>query len=948
MKNNTSPVVCSSESAEANDDKAPEEAKPPADEHPVAEDEAAKGKPGLDRIDFVRDAHNRVKLYVLCDQRVWDDRGTGHVACVQSRDQPDAWWIVVRLESNEKNVLESRILTDTIYQKQQGTLIVWSESDVCDLALSFQEKAGCTEIWDKICQIQGKDPDAEEENDADDQEPSDSSTSGISTSDLESTESLRLLYSIAKNLFLLNQNGLLNELLDEKYFRDIVGMLEYDPAFPEPRKHREFLWEKSKFREILPISSKELKAKIHQTYRLQYVQDVCLPAPSLFEENLLTVLSSHLFFNRGDIVNALLNDKELMKQLFDELRNPSITPKRQRDLTNFLKEFCSFAHSLQPSGPQGREQFFKALMANDVLATIDPCITSSLSSTRAATVELLSMIVDFNPQLFRDYLLKQFRTIPESKNDDLLINKLIGHMLSDKDPEQTAANQMSQALRILLDPESIVSKGDKTDFLPMFYKRAMYSLCKPVVENIKEDNMTRDDYFTANKLALVIDLFCFFVDHHNYSMRTFTVQRNLLRSVLVYLKSRHHFLSLCALRMCRRILSLKDEIYFRYIRDKRILDQIVECFKENGNKYNLLNSAVIEFFEFIRTEEIRSLMEFIIENYWDTFCNVTYVRTFSVMKTRYDQFDFANRSKDESRKREAAFDAPNSPTSTNAQWLKEKEYDNDELFFSKDEDENWYKAGEGRKEVNGGDTGSLSKSGTDFNTENMPQRKSGVEPLFPSLARKRKANDEDGVASIFGGNITPPISSTPNSRISNKIVIKMTPQQRLQPQQMQPQSSQPPNKPEKVSQAGESLWQKTFDDFNTSKEGEFNSAMRIKKASMSRLEDDEESIVSSSSSSPPKCSSPSSSSPNSPPHSLSQPVSSAAMPSASSPVSQSIGSRTDPIILKQGFAGLVDYDESDDSDEEDDQKEGKGDTKKVLSAENEANNKNTVSSEAAS
>lgn len=57
--------------------------------------------------------------------------------------------------------MESRIQVDTIYQKQQGTLIVWSESETCDLALSFQEKTGCTEIWDKICRIQGKDPDAE-------------------------------------------------------------------------------------------------------------------------------------------------------------------------------------------------------------------------------------------------------------------------------------------------------------------------------------------------------------------------------------------------------------------------------------------------------------------------------------------------------------------------------------------------------------------------------------------------------------------------------------------------------------------------------------------------------------------------------------------------------------------------------------------------------------------
>lgn len=35
---------------------------------------------------------------------------------------------------------------------------MWSEGDNFDLALSFQEKAGCDEIWEKICQVQGKDP----------------------------------------------------------------------------------------------------------------------------------------------------------------------------------------------------------------------------------------------------------------------------------------------------------------------------------------------------------------------------------------------------------------------------------------------------------------------------------------------------------------------------------------------------------------------------------------------------------------------------------------------------------------------------------------------------------------------------------------------------------------------------------------------------------------------
>ncbi|KAI1690424.1 ring finger domain-containing protein [Ditylenchus destructor] len=116
-------------------------------------------------------AHNRAKLYALSDQGVWDDRGTGHVDCVQSRDQPDAWWMVVQLGSNEKNVLESMILTNTIYEKQRGKWIVWSKSGVSKFALSFQEKSGCKKIWDKICQIQGKDPDVENQKPGSDADP---------------------------------------------------------------------------------------------------------------------------------------------------------------------------------------------------------------------------------------------------------------------------------------------------------------------------------------------------------------------------------------------------------------------------------------------------------------------------------------------------------------------------------------------------------------------------------------------------------------------------------------------------------------------------------------------------------------------------------------------------------------------------------------------------------
>lgn len=93
-------------------------------------------------------------------------------------------------------------------------------------------------------------------------------------------KTLTRFYNMAKNLFLLNSNVLLNDLLDEKFFQTIVGMLENDPSSPEPKKHRAFLFENSRFREVLPIKTEELKKKIQLTYQAQYVQ------VSLFSERL--------------------------------------------------------------------------------------------------------------------------------------------------------------------------------------------------------------------------------------------------------------------------------------------------------------------------------------------------------------------------------------------------------------------------------------------------------------------------------------------------------------------------------------------------------------------------------------------------------------------------------------------------------------------------------------
>ena len=69
--------------------------------------------------------------------------------------------------------------------------------------------------------------------------------------------------------------------------------------------YRQYLKSIASFHEVIKINNPELLSKIHQTYRVQYIQEVVLPTPSVFEENMLSTLSSFIFFNKNEIVTQL-------------------------------------------------------------------------------------------------------------------------------------------------------------------------------------------------------------------------------------------------------------------------------------------------------------------------------------------------------------------------------------------------------------------------------------------------------------------------------------------------------------------------------------------------------------------------------------------------------------------------------------------------------------------
>lgn len=622
---------------------------------------------------------------MLNEERQWDDKGTGHVSATFV--EANSMALVVISETDGSHLLESKIQHDTAYQKQQETLIVWSEGDNMDLALSFQEKTGCDDIWEKICTVQGKDPSVDitqdlidDADDADDMEMDTGSTGNnqgfefptcdlnhlleisemftqvvnypiqrerLATAlersqylkqlvdlfhkaeDLEDLKSLHHLYEIMRAIVQFNRRNLYELIFSDDMMMDTVGILEYNPT--KRVKHRDFLTKQANFREVLPMSG-ALKNKIQQTYRVQYIQDSCMPPPSLFDDNAGSSLNSFVYLNKIDIITKLQDDGQFVQHLFSGLLSVDTGNDARRDLLLLLKEFCAIVNSLQPSQ---KESFFTFLCANRALKAIFHSFKLADESLKPVCVDIIQVFIENQASVVREFFVSDSRDNP---NDALYLNILIDQLVNDLDSEISNGFVITTMLKVLIDPENMINssqKNEKQEFLNFFYKASVGHLTRPLVELTTDGQLKYDDYHTAMVMHNVVELLAFCVEFHSYNMKNYAFHNNLLLRVVTLFQSQHKFLVLAALRVVRKFVSSKEEFNYRYIIKNGILGSVVALLDAN-RQYNMLNSAILELFEFIRTENISCLINNVVEHHWDVLQQHNYVATFQMLKARYD------------------------------------------------------------------------------------------------------------------------------------------------------------------------------------------------------------------------------------------------------------------------------------------------------------------------
>ncbi|KAJ1502458.1 Serine/threonine-protein phosphatase 4 regulatory subunit 3, partial [Coelomomyces lativittatus] len=210
------------------------------------------------------DAYSRVKVYLLEEDNKWVDKGTGQIELFTPFENDKTFMKVVAETDATTILLDVEIRPNTHYTRPDNdTLILWTEPNFDDWALSFQELKGCDSIWCAIQEECGKrnmisdmcltlepllpDPNLSNLTQIQETLAQFSKFSGrdllmqflISSDylskltemfnkleDLEASEELRAIFFIMKSIVLLGDKDLYTLLVQDKYFLPILGMLE--------------------------------------------------------------------------------------------------------------------------------------------------------------------------------------------------------------------------------------------------------------------------------------------------------------------------------------------------------------------------------------------------------------------------------------------------------------------------------------------------------------------------------------------------------------------------------------------------------------------------------------------------------------------------------------------------------------------------------------------------
>lgn len=539
----------------------------------------------------------------------------------------------------------------------------------------------------------------------------------------------------------MNNQQIIEYIIKDDIFLPVIGALEYDPDYPNLKaNHREFIEQKSRFKEVIPIKDSNILEKIHETQRLYFLKD-CAVARFL-DESTNHTLSNLISVRHFEIITFFQHNKAYLEELFNIFKDEESDIEKKRDATKFVQQLANIA-KLQLVIQ--RSALFRSLCQNGLYHLFDHSFKDPEQAIRVIGIDVLYLALDADTGLIRSFILSQIK-----QNKPSLLDHILDALNSDEDPGIRL--QSADLLCLLFDPNTSSSDlnsrmrglpqpnvdNETEDFLIVFYDKYIHRLVEPLAKLSEDTVLLQPTAAEANLLYHICDFLSFAVRNHRYRSKYFILSTDISTKNALLLKSPAQHVRLAALKFFRSCISLKDEFYNRYLIKHNLLEPIVDLLLETGTKSNLINSACLNLFEFIITENLTSLVSHIFHNYSDKLKLIDYTNLYDSYRQKYQQ---SQNHSDRHQVTDKALSKPQEITPTGpGVW---KDSDEDEAYFNNSDNES-NESADTTEEDTKSDQPSLNGNIKLVDYEDDLEDDDDPDDLpLPSQSPKRKFEDEE-------------------------------------------------------------------------------------------------------------------------------------------------------------------------------------------------------------
>lgn len=437
--------------------------------------------------------------------------------------------------------------------------------------------------------------------------------------------------------------------------------------------------------------------KIRQSYHLTYVKDVLLLRH--LDDAVMSTMQSMLFLNAVHVIQKLNETRVWITSLFNSLRavdqSSEIGNAQIKHGFSFLQELLTLAKIVQVPL---RDSFYRALIEAGLIDVIESAMKSLYSRGRLfderpshhhvasefilteadkerekeqksdmwlwiACTDMLTSLLMHDASHLRAHLLRQKSPFDQStvhSTGSTHANQITGLLsvlvatLCHAKLYLGMGHTISCVIRLMLDPEmsgaspshpplSPTSPGEmditQTQFLDYVYDSFMgHLVCAlPVLPKSKA---RRNIPFYLQRQFHIIELLSFCVSQHPPQFLTLVTRTQLFQKMAGLWRglqdTNRSDLRCSVVRFLRICLATKEHVFMEGMINSDLLRLLMDCFL-SSQRYNILNSALMDLWLLMKNEHIVVCMDWVSEHFGAQLESISYVDFFSTWRQDWEK-----------------------------------------------------------------------------------------------------------------------------------------------------------------------------------------------------------------------------------------------------------------------------------------------------------------------